>query len=156
DLFAYWESTHRFAVSPALIRSDPYLALIVAERKNRRSHAGARWKQILQLFLIAMRECWCDLDLLLDPYFLHFPKRTDEVAWYPGIEARSANLADPQLNRREPADLIETLAVTPQILVYSLPSAPCGPSRSPDRASRRYFFSMAALNPNAPPLPPQA
>ncbi|OWY98347.1 hypothetical protein PHMEG_00030908 [Phytophthora megakarya] len=56
DLFAYWESTHRFAVSPALIRSDPYLALFVAERKNRRSHTGARWKHILQLFLIAMRE----------------------------------------------------------------------------------------------------
>ncbi|OWZ02844.1 hypothetical protein PHMEG_00025528 [Phytophthora megakarya] len=39
---AYWESTHRFTVSPALIRSDPYLALFVMERKNRRSHAGAR------------------------------------------------------------------------------------------------------------------
>ncbi|OWZ16876.1 hypothetical protein PHMEG_0009273 [Phytophthora megakarya] len=57
-----------------------------------------------------MREGWCDLDLLLDPYFLHFPKRTDEVVWYPGIEARSANIAGPQLNRREPADLIEALA----------------------------------------------
>ncbi|OWZ08172.1 hypothetical protein PHMEG_00019330 [Phytophthora megakarya] len=57
-----------------------------------------------------MREGWCDLDLLLDSYFLHFPKRTDEVAWCPGIEARSANLADPQLHRREPADLIEALA----------------------------------------------
>ncbi|OWZ11832.1 hypothetical protein PHMEG_00015085 [Phytophthora megakarya] len=95
DLIANWESTHRFAVSPALIRSDPYLALFVVERKNRRSHAGARWKQILRLFLNAMREDWCDLDLLLDPYFLHFPKRTDEVAWYPRIEARSANLAAP-------------------------------------------------------------
>ncbi|OWZ16561.1 putative mitochondrial protein, partial [Phytophthora megakarya] len=91
-------------------RSDPYLALFVVERKNRRSHAGARWKQILQLFLIAMREGWCDLDLFLDPYFLHFPKRTDEVAWYPGIEARSANLADPQLHHRESAGLIEALA----------------------------------------------
>ncbi|OWZ09704.1 hypothetical protein PHMEG_00017554 [Phytophthora megakarya] len=56
DLIAYWESTHRFPVSPALVLSDPYLALFVVERNNRRSHAGARWKQILQLFLIAMRE----------------------------------------------------------------------------------------------------
>ncbi|OWZ02882.1 hypothetical protein PHMEG_00025481 [Phytophthora megakarya] len=56
DLIAYWESTHRFPISPALIRSDPFLALFVVERKNRRSHAGARWKQILRLFLIAMRE----------------------------------------------------------------------------------------------------
>ncbi|POM77724.1 Hypothetical protein PHPALM_4846, partial [Phytophthora palmivora] len=60
--------------------------------------------------MIAMIEGWCDLDLLLDPFFLHFPKRTDEVAWYPGIEARRANLADPQLNRREPTDLLEALA----------------------------------------------
>ncbi|OWZ04188.1 hypothetical protein PHMEG_00023949 [Phytophthora megakarya] len=42
DLIAYWESTDHFAVSPALIRSDPYLALFVVDRKNRRSHAGAR------------------------------------------------------------------------------------------------------------------
>ncbi|OWY97380.1 hypothetical protein PHMEG_00032105 [Phytophthora megakarya] len=105
-LIAYWESTHRFTVSPALIHIDPYLALFVVERKNRRFHAGARWKQILRLFSIAMRVGRCDLDLLLDPYFLHFPKRTDEVAWYPGIEARSANLADPQLHRHDPADLI--------------------------------------------------
>ncbi|OWZ14717.1 hypothetical protein PHMEG_00011761 [Phytophthora megakarya] len=44
DLIAYWESTHRFPVSPGQIRDDPYLALFVVERKNRRSHAGARWK----------------------------------------------------------------------------------------------------------------
>ncbi|OWZ08029.1 hypothetical protein PHMEG_00019493, partial [Phytophthora megakarya] len=81
DLIAYWESTHRFPFSPG-------------------------WKQILQPILIAMREGWCDLELLLDPYFLHFPKRTDEVAWYPGIEARSANLADPQLHHH----LIDALA----------------------------------------------
>ncbi|OWZ03962.1 hypothetical protein PHMEG_00024222 [Phytophthora megakarya] len=102
NLIAYWESTHRFPVPSSLIRSDPYLVTFVVKRKNRRSHAGAWWKQILNLFLIAMREGWCDLDLLLDPNFLHFPKRTDEVAWYPGIEARSANIADPQLNRRGP------------------------------------------------------
>ncbi|OWZ08399.1 hypothetical protein PHMEG_00019073 [Phytophthora megakarya] len=73
------------------VRSDPYLALFVVERKNRGSHDGARWKQLLHLFLITMREGWCDLDLLLDLFFFHFPKRTDEVAWYPGIEARRAN-----------------------------------------------------------------
>ncbi|OWZ01228.1 hypothetical protein PHMEG_00027428 [Phytophthora megakarya] len=42
DLIAYWESTHRVSVSPALVRSDPYLTLFVTERKNRGSHAGAR------------------------------------------------------------------------------------------------------------------
>ncbi|OWZ05721.1 hypothetical protein PHMEG_00022131 [Phytophthora megakarya] len=153
DRIAYWESTHRFPVWPALIHSDPFLALFVVERKNRRSHAGARWKQILLLFLIAMREGWCDLDLLLDPYFLHFPS---EVAWYPGIEARSANLADPQLHRREPADLIEALAecdaADPWRNHYRLHHAG-HPARRIARLAGK-FFNMAALNPNAPPLPP--
>ncbi|OWZ20299.1 hypothetical protein PHMEG_0005298 [Phytophthora megakarya] len=97
NLIVYWESTQCFPVSLALVRSDPYLALLVVERKNRRPHAGARWKQLLQLFLIAMRGGWCDLDLILDPFFLH-------------IEARKANLTNPQLHPREPATLIEALA----------------------------------------------
>ncbi|OWY96017.1 hypothetical protein PHMEG_00033826 [Phytophthora megakarya] len=150
DLIAYWESTHRFPVSSALIRSDPYLAAFVVERKNRRSHAGTRWKQILRLFLIAMREGWCDLDLLLDPYF-------PSVAWYPGIEARSVNIADPQLNRREPADLIEALAecdaADPWRNHYRLHHAG-HPARRIARLVGK-FFNMAALNPNAPPLAPQ-
>ncbi|OWZ02512.1 hypothetical protein PHMEG_00025914, partial [Phytophthora megakarya] len=154
DLIAFWESKHRFPVSSALIRSDPYLAAFVVERKNRRSHAGARWKQILRLFLIAMRESWCDLDLLLDPYFLHFPKRTDEVAWFPGIEARSAHIADPQLNRREPADLIEALAecdaADPWRTHYRQYHAG-HPARRIARLAGK-FFNMAAMNPNAPPL----
>ncbi|OWZ05120.1 hypothetical protein PHMEG_00022848 [Phytophthora megakarya] len=158
DLIAYWESTHRFPVSPALMHNDPYLALFVVERKNHRSHAGARWKQILQLFLIARREDWCDLDLLLDSYFLHSPKRTDEVAWYPGIEARSANLADPQLHRRESADLIEVLAecdaADPWRTHYRLHRTGLPARRNARLAGR--FFNMAALYPNAPPLrPPQ-
>ncbi|OWY95673.1 hypothetical protein PHMEG_00034259 [Phytophthora megakarya] len=157
DLIAYWESTHRFPVPSSLIRSDPYLATSVVERKNRRSHAGARWKQILNLFLIAMREGWCDLDLLLNPYFLQFPKRTDEVAWYPGIEAHSANIADPQLNRREPADLIEALAecdaADPWHTHYRLHHA-VHPARRIARLAGK-FFNMAALNPNALPLAPQ-
>ncbi|OWY91849.1 LOW QUALITY PROTEIN: hypothetical protein PHMEG_00039403 [Phytophthora megakarya] len=153
DLIAYWESTHRFPDPTALIRSDPYLATFVVERKNHRSHAGARWRRILNLFLIAMREGWCDLDLLLDPYFLHFPKRTDK---YPGIEARSANIADPQLNRREPADLIEALAecdaADPWRSHYRLHHA--GHARRITRLAGK-FFNMTALNPNAPPLAPQ-
>ncbi|OWZ02294.1 hypothetical protein PHMEG_00026168 [Phytophthora megakarya] len=157
DRIAYWETMHRVPISPALIRSDPYLDLFVVERINRRSHAGARWKQLLQLFLIAMREAWCDLDLLLDPYLLHFPKRTDEVAWYPGIEARTANLADPQFRRREPADLLKALAecdaADPWRTHYRLHHAG-HPARRIARLAGK-FFNMAALNPNAPPLPPQ-
>ncbi|OWZ09512.1 LOW QUALITY PROTEIN: hypothetical protein PHMEG_00017780 [Phytophthora megakarya] len=140
----YSASMHRFPVSSALIRSDPYLAAFVVERKNRRSHAGARWKQILRLFLIAMREGWCDLDLLLDPYFLHY-------------EARSANIADPQLNRRGHTNPIEALAecdaADPWRTHYRLHHAG-HPARRIARLAGK-FFNMAALNPNAPPLAPQ-
>ncbi|OWZ11694.1 hypothetical protein PHMEG_00015250 [Phytophthora megakarya] len=106
DLIAYWGCTHRFPIPTALIRTDPYLATFSVERKNRRAHAGARWKVILFLFIIAMREGWCDLDLLIDPFFMHFPQRATDVLWYTGIEARRDNLADPQLNHREFANLI--------------------------------------------------
>ncbi|OWY91543.1 hypothetical protein PHMEG_00039834 [Phytophthora megakarya] len=105
-----------------------------------------------------MREGWCDLDLLLDPYFLHFPKRTDEVAWYLGIEAPSANLTDPQLHRREPADLIEALsecdAADSWRTHYRLHDAGHPALRIARLAGK--LFNMAALNPNAPPLPPQS
>ncbi|OWZ17899.1 hypothetical protein PHMEG_0008110 [Phytophthora megakarya] len=50
------------------------------------------------------------MDLLLDPLFMHFPQRTNDVLWYLGIEARLDNLADPQLNRRDLTTLIEALA----------------------------------------------
>ncbi|POM72453.1 Hypothetical protein PHPALM_10824 [Phytophthora palmivora] len=110
ELIAYWESTHKFPITAAMIAQSPWLGSFAKQRNNRRSHAGNRWKRMLLTLIQAMIEGWCDLDLLLDPFFLHFPKRTDEVAWYPGIEARRANLADPQLNRREPTDLLGALA----------------------------------------------
>ncbi|OWZ18147.1 hypothetical protein PHMEG_0007804 [Phytophthora megakarya] len=109
DLTAYWESTHRFLSPPILVRTDPYLATFCVERKNRRSHAGARWKVIMFLFIITMREGWCDMDLLLDSFIMHFPQRTNEVLWYPGIEAH------PRLNRPEPITLIKGKIATTQI-----------------------------------------
>ncbi|POM63603.1 Hypothetical protein PHPALM_20969 [Phytophthora palmivora] len=81
DLIAYWESTHKFPITAAMIAQSPWLGSFAKQRNNRRSHAGNRWKH---------------------PFFLHFPKRTDEVAW-------RANLADPQHNRREPTFLLEAL-----------------------------------------------
>ncbi|OWZ11190.1 hypothetical protein PHMEG_00015826 [Phytophthora megakarya] len=78
-------------------------------------------------------------------------------AWYPGIEARSANIADPQLNRREPADLIEALAecdtADPWRTHYRLHHAG-HPARRIARLAGK-FSNMADLNPNAPPLAPQ-
>ncbi|OWZ05386.1 hypothetical protein PHMEG_00022533 [Phytophthora megakarya] len=109
DLIAYWKFTHRFLVPPILVNTDPYLTTFCVKQEIRRSHARVRWKVILFLFIIAMREGWCDMDLRLDSFFMHFPQRTNEVLWYPGIEVRRANLADPQLNRPKPTTLIEAL-----------------------------------------------
>ncbi|POM64992.1 Hypothetical protein PHPALM_19396 [Phytophthora palmivora] len=81
ELIAYWESTHKFPITAAMIAQSPWLGSFAKQRNNRRSHAGNRWKRMLLTLIQAMIEGWCDLDLLLDPFFLHFPKRTDEVAW---------------------------------------------------------------------------
>ncbi|KAE9340800.1 hypothetical protein PR003_g10312 [Phytophthora rubi] len=109
SLQSYWESTHSFSITHAMVKKHPWLAVYCKERNNRRSHAGNRWKAFLELLILAMREGWCDLDLLLDPFFLHFPKRSETVTWFPGLAARQANLADPNLHRREPVDLLAAL-----------------------------------------------
>ncbi|OWZ18968.1 hypothetical protein PHMEG_0006856 [Phytophthora megakarya] len=98
DLIAYRTSTHRFAVPPALIPSDPYLVFFVVEKKE---PSISRWHWILQLFLIATCAgviwicCWIHT-------FSIFPSES-------GLISR-ANLADSQFHRREPADLIDDLA----------------------------------------------
>lgn len=74
SLQSYWESTHAFIITPAMVARHPWLAVYKKERSNRRSHAGGHWKAFLDIFILAMREGWCDLDLLLDPFFLHLPK----------------------------------------------------------------------------------
>ncbi|KAG6951508.1 hypothetical protein JG687_00013563 [Phytophthora cactorum] len=56
-----------------------------------------------------MQDCWCNLDLRLDPFFAHLPKHHDKVIWFPGVASRRANLADPTLHRSEPATLMEAL-----------------------------------------------
>ncbi|KAE8968208.1 hypothetical protein PR002_g27831 [Phytophthora rubi] len=108
-LQSYWESTHSFVITPTMMKQHPWLAIYKKERNNRRSHAGAHWKAFLEIFILAMREGWCDLDLLLGPFFLHFPKRSETVMWYPGLASRQANLRDPNLHRAEPTDLLEAL-----------------------------------------------
>ncbi|KAE8970173.1 hypothetical protein PR001_g27287 [Phytophthora rubi] len=108
-LQSYWEATHSFVITPAMITNHPWLGVYKKERNNRRSHAGAYWKAFLEIFILAMREGWRDLDLLLDPFFLHFPKRSETVTWYPGLVSRQANLQDPSLHRAEPSDLLEAL-----------------------------------------------
>ncbi|KAE8909729.1 hypothetical protein PF005_g22222 [Phytophthora fragariae] len=109
SLQSYWESTHSFPITHAMVKEHPWLAVYRKERNNRRSHAGNRWKAFLELLILAMREGWCDLDLLLDPFFLHFPKRSETVTWFPGLTTRQANLEYPTLHRREPVDLLAAL-----------------------------------------------
>ncbi|EGZ07005.1 hypothetical protein PHYSODRAFT_341164 [Phytophthora sojae] len=93
----------------AMARKHPWLLVFQKERSNCRSYAGQAWKQFLELLITVLREGWCDLEILLDPHFLHLPKRVESVTWYPGMASHQANLADPNLNRREPADLLEAL-----------------------------------------------
>ncbi|KAG3146840.1 hypothetical protein PI124_g21981 [Phytophthora idaei] len=95
---ALWEGTHKFPISRPKITKSPWLADFNKKRGNRRSHAGADWKKILAIFILTMQDGWCDLDLLLDPFFLHLPKRHDKVIWFPGVTSRCANLADPTLH----------------------------------------------------------
>ncbi|KAE9095823.1 hypothetical protein PF010_g16563 [Phytophthora fragariae] len=109
SLQSYWEFTHSFPIMHTMVKRHPWLAVYRKERNNRRSHAGNRWKVFLKFLILAMREGWCDLDLLLDPFFPHFPKRSVTVTWFPGLTARQANLADPTLNRREPVGLLAAL-----------------------------------------------
>ncbi|POM81011.1 Hypothetical protein PHPALM_1082 [Phytophthora palmivora] len=56
ELIAYWESTHKFPITASMIAQSPWLGSFAKQRNNRRSHAA------------------------IDAFFLHFPKRTDEVA----------------------------------------------------------------------------
>ncbi|ETM40422.1 hypothetical protein L914_13617 [Phytophthora nicotianae] len=82
-------------------RASRYLEAFYTDRKQRRSRPGDRWKSFLQQVFIGMLRGYCDLDLLLDQLFLHFPRQGEVGAWYPGIE-----------DGADPADLLETLIIT--------------------------------------------
>ncbi|RLN72926.1 hypothetical protein BBJ28_00026890, partial [Nothophytophthora sp. Chile5] len=97
----YWESTHYLPITGAMRQADPTLDAYCGERKQRRSHAGSRWKKILAMILRLMKEHHCDLDLLLDPFFLQFPTLGESGFWYPGLEAGA-----------DPGNLIAALAIS--------------------------------------------
>ncbi|KAG4235168.1 hypothetical protein PC116_g16688 [Phytophthora cactorum] len=106
---ALWEGTHKFPIPRPKIAKSAWLADFNKKRGNRRSHAGADWKKILVIFILTMQMGWCDLDLLLDPFFLH-----DKVIWFPedvqvkiepGEEATSeVGSTTTQLNEARSAD----------------------------------------------------
>ncbi|KAF4129172.1 hypothetical protein GN958_ATG21638 [Phytophthora infestans] len=106
---AIWEGTHRFPISRNQLQGLPWLSNFNKQRGNRRSHAGRAWKRVLVILVLAIQDGWCDVDILLDPSFLHLPRRGDKVAWFPGSVSRQANLEDPNLHRPEPTSLLEAL-----------------------------------------------
>ncbi|POM68576.1 Hypothetical protein PHPALM_15250 [Phytophthora palmivora] len=81
-LQALWESSHFLPISEDMCVADAALSAYHEGRRQRRSRAGAAWKQFLFRHLIpAMRQQYCDLDVLLDPFFLHFPKPRHPKIW---------------------------------------------------------------------------
>ncbi|OWY90614.1 hypothetical protein PHMEG_00041181, partial [Phytophthora megakarya] len=91
---AAWESTHSFPISEDLRRVVKYFANLYVERRQRRSRFGAAWKSFLKFVLLCIVAGHCDLDILLDPVFLHFPRPGERSKWYPGLHctSRPANL----------------------------------------------------------------
>ncbi|KAG6606490.1 uncharacterized protein IUM83_14430 [Phytophthora cinnamomi] len=88
---------------------SPYFEL--AEDRPQVADTDFCWELITEnnVLIVAMQEGWCDLDILLDSFFLHFPRRHESVIWYPGYESRQANIKNRRLNRPEPTDLLEAL-----------------------------------------------
>jgi hypothetical protein len=73
------------------------------QRKQRRSRFGARWKNFLKRILSGMIAGYCDLDILLDPFFLHYPRPHEERVWYPGLG-----------HSNDQADLLEAMDMADQ------------------------------------------
>ncbi|KAF4133111.1 hypothetical protein GN958_ATG17698, partial [Phytophthora infestans] len=74
---AIWEGTHRFPISRHQLQGSTWLSNFNKQRGNRRSHAGRAWKRVLVILVLAIQDGWCDVDILLDPSFLHLPRRGD-------------------------------------------------------------------------------
>ncbi|KAG1704265.1 hypothetical protein DVH05_006274 [Phytophthora capsici] len=96
----FWETTHKLPITPAMCAAEPFLEQYRNDRRVRRMRAGPRWKRLLKHLMAGLKSGECDLDLLLDPYFLHFPARGEQVCWYPG-----------QGERQCPADLLAALEI---------------------------------------------
>ncbi|OWZ14657.1 hypothetical protein PHMEG_00011833 [Phytophthora megakarya] len=79
------------------------------DQRQRRIRVGESWRRLLGECLLMMRGQWADIDILLDPYFLHRPTTRDWVRWYPGLVSRATNLALPTANPPQPTDLITAL-----------------------------------------------
>ncbi|KAE9083130.1 hypothetical protein PF005_g21995 [Phytophthora fragariae] len=94
-LQSIWESTHTLPITEAMCLSDPLLAAYHEQRRQRRSRAGVAWRQFLAKYVVpAIRRHFCDVDILLDPFFLHFPKPCVLTKRYPRLTGNATTLAD--------------------------------------------------------------
>ncbi|OWY94536.1 LOW QUALITY PROTEIN: hypothetical protein PHMEG_00035701 [Phytophthora megakarya] len=101
-MIAYWESSHYLEITSVMAAADSDLFTYHQDRRQRRIRAGESWRKLLGDMVVMMMAKWADVDLLLDPYFLHLPTKQDRVRWYPGSVSRAANLAQPTANLPEP------------------------------------------------------
>ncbi|OWY90509.1 hypothetical protein PHMEG_00041339, partial [Phytophthora megakarya] len=128
-----------------------------ADRRKRRMRAGENWRKLLGDMVVMMRAKWADVDLLLDPYFLHLPTKQDRVRWYPGSVSRAANLAQPTANIPEPIDLITALFECDQADTWRNHYRDPGsvhPSRNIPRLVQKFNPPAAPAPPAAPPAAP--
>jgi hypothetical protein len=96
---AYWEASHDFELVGCNASCDRWRR----NRNSRRSWAGDHQASVLQLATNLFRRGQADLDLLLDPVFLHFPpSRSDCGRWYPGREHTTLAEALEDEDRRDP------------------------------------------------------
>ena len=65
---------------------------ILQNLKQRRLRPGRSWKTVLRFILRGMVLGHCDLDILLDPFFLHLPLTTEIKLWYPCLECKQKNI----------------------------------------------------------------
>ncbi|OWZ07781.1 hypothetical protein PHMEG_00019790, partial [Phytophthora megakarya] len=94
---ATWESTHSLPISEDLRRAVKYFTILYAERMQRRSRFGAAWKNFLKFVLLSIVAGHCDLDILLDPVFLHFPRPGEPANLFQAL--RDADRQDPWRNQ---------------------------------------------------------
>ncbi|GMF33656.1 unnamed protein product [Phytophthora fragariaefolia] len=90
-LQSYWESTHFLPISEAMCSAGPalstYQATTPASKPSRR-------RFLTKDVIPALRHRQCDLDILLDPFFLHFPKSRVTKHWFPTLDGGASSLTE--------------------------------------------------------------
>ncbi|OWZ01596.1 hypothetical protein PHMEG_00026981 [Phytophthora megakarya] len=146
-MIAYWESTHYFEITTAMANADTDLFTYHADRRKRRMRVGESWRKLLGDMVVMMRAKWADVDLLLDPYFLHLPTKQHRDRC-PGRLISHSHLP-------EPIDLITALFECDQADPWRNHFRDLGsvhPSRNIPRLVNK--FNPPTAPPAAPPAAP--